>query len=284
MEKEDLIKHQKQQVYRILEKVYERKDKKSAYYIAEDTCLGRKVGIKQVQEEKSGKQKEEVKMLLKLSETTQYVPRIYDVVKQQNQIFMIMEHIEGKTLRKYLETEKEKIAQNHTSIFLKLCRILQQIELEHRDIKPENIILTKYQNGNCKDVFLIDFGLTSLYPFADEGTKGYQAPEQRKDTDYKIKAEKGNKVDMYACGMLLYEMIMGESAIEGKNYSLQEAIEEWTMFQELEAKGISQEEINFIKKCLAICPKDRFFDKKEMFYQYQNISNKEKLWKTNTRY
>lgn len=276
MEKEDIITNSKQSAYRILEKVYERKDKKSSYYIAEDTNLGRKVGIKQIQKDRIDKQREEVKMLLRISEQTPYVPRIYDIIEQFDKIFIIMEHIEGKTLRECLITEKQKVSQSHQYIFSKLVRILQDISCEHRDIKPENIILTKNQNGNYKEVFLIDFGLASLYPFVEEGTKGYQAPEQKRDIDETIKAEENSKIDMYTCGILLYEMIMGNPPIEGKNYSMEVAHQEWTIFEELANKGISKAEIDFIKKCLQVNPKDRFYNKRNMSFSYFNIGKGEK--------
>lgn len=272
MEKEDQIEYTKQHIYRILEKIYERKDKKSAYYIAEDVHLGRIVGIKQIQKEPTNKkQLEEVKTLLKTSGYTKYVPKIYDVISQKNEILIIMEHIKGQTLRQCLKTEKEKICQNHKILFFKLCMILQELNYEHRDIKPENIILTKYNNGVYKDIYLIDFGLASLYPFADEGTKGYQAPEQKQEIEEKIKAEKGSKIDIYSAGILLYEMIIGEPPIEGKNYSISQNNQEWTIFLELAKKGISQKEINFIKKCLETNPKNRFATKKDMYFSYKEI-------------
>lgn len=271
MEKEDIIEYTKCNKYRILEKIYERADKKSAYYVAEDSILGRKVGIKQVKKEKSNKQEQEVKLMLRTSEITPFIPKIYDVIEKRNEILIIMEHIEGKTLRQCLNTEKDKIYRNHKIIFKKLCNILQEINYEHRDLKPENIIITKFKNENYKDVYLIDFGLASLYPFADEGTKRYQAPEQKEETDKTIKANKNSKIDIFSSGIILYEMIMGEPPIEGKNYSLQEKNTEWTIFNELKEKGIEQKEIDFIKKCLEINPQNRFSDKRNMNFSYRHI-------------
>lgn len=271
MEKEDCLSQTKQSHYRILKKIYERPDKKSSYYLAEDSKWQRLVGIKKIQKTNNKKQQEQIKLLMKVSESTPFVPRVYEVLEDNENSYIIMEHIIGNTLEQLIKNEPSKVKKVHPIIMRKIIDLLRHLPYEHRDIKPANIIIREQilnSNYSSIDVFLIDFGLSALFPFANEGTKYYQAPEQKQETEISIKANAYKQIDIYACGMMLLEMLLGTKPIEGKNYSPYESPEEWTVFEELRTNGILEQEITFIQKCVQPNPPKRIKTIKEMSYVY----------------
>lgn len=273
MDKEDCLKQTKQSQYRMIQKIAERPDNKSSYYLAEDTEWQRLVGIKAVQKTKRVEQKEQIKLLMKVAENTPFVPRVYEVLEDDEQVYIIMEHIMGHTLQQFMEENPSKVKEMHAIMMKKLMAILLTLPCEHRDIKPANIIVRKQDSKGyfIQDIFLIDFGLSALYPFANEGTNYYQAPEQKQETEFTIKANAQKQIDIFACGMMLLELLLGSKPVEGKNYSLLENAEEWTVFEELREKGVSEEEVGFIQKCVQPDPVKRVKTIREMMFLYRNI-------------
>lgn len=142
---------------------------------------------------------------------SEHVVRITDLGElDDGSAFYVMDFLEGVTLDELrvdtLETVKE--------IALQLCAGLAAAHrhgVVHRDLKPENIIVTEGPNGalHCR---LIDFGIAKL-PFATMltmpgqvlGTPAYIAPEQ-----CKAGSDIDNRCDIYALGVVLYELVCGE--------------------------------------------------------------------------
>ncbi|MBP7948818.1 MAG: protein kinase [Verrucomicrobiales bacterium] len=137
-------------------------------------------------------------------------------------LYLVMEYVEGTDLAKLLRSSrKHKAAGDHEELnFLQTLQIIQQLcgalqfaheaGIVHRDIKPANVLISS--KGIVK---LADFGLARpLDGEADReqmtltgqifGTLDYMAPEQRDG------APGDHRVDIYALGVLLYEMITGE--------------------------------------------------------------------------
>lgn len=146
--------------------------------------------------------------------------KTYNVlVTPNNNIVLIMEYIDGITLRKYLNEQgciTPKVALN---IFKKMLNGVKQLhhykqKIIHRDLKPENIMVSY----DLSKVIIVDFGISSVIkentPITDEvglyGTASYILPDllaqyKNKDSAKTISVQS----DFYSLGVILYEMIMG---------------------------------------------------------------------------
>lgn len=139
------------------------------------------------------------------------LPVVYDYFEEQGSAFLVMEYIEGMTLRKYLDRHKRVKERQAVKWTLDLCRILKYLHGRHpaiiyRDLKPENIMIR--QDGELK---LIDLGGAIRYACGRKcgdvcaGTMGYCPREQWKET-------RGDVAwDIYALGAVLHEMLTGDS-------------------------------------------------------------------------
>lgn len=189
-------------------------------YKAYQPLLDRHVAIKVLPSKLSEDQEflkrfyREAKTLAGLSHPN--IVAIYDMGRENGQIYFVMEFIEGVTLRKMIESRKLS-PEEALGIVPQLCGALEYAHTKgvvHRDIKPENIMLD--QNGQVK---IADFGLARIVrgdTFVESitksneimGTYDYMAPEQRvrsKDVDH--------RVDIYSIGVVFYEMLTGELPI-----------------------------------------------------------------------
>src|SRR6266849_146118 len=134
--------------------------------------------------------------------------------------YLVMEFIQGRTLREVLEATSPNLLplDEVMRIITQICDALAYCHehgVFHRDIKPENIMLL--EDGNVK---IIDFGVALLEGArrvtwrglsGTVGTPDYMAPEQ-------LQGERGTaSSDIYAVGVMLYEMLCGHTPFEGEN-------------------------------------------------------------------
>ena len=133
-------------------------------------------------------------------------------------LYMAMEWVEGRELRKYLIQRGKLSAEGAVAIAIGLCNALEHIHsrgVVHRDLKPENIMID--DDGRTK---LIDFGIASCdrsrrLTFGSlsqmMGTPDYISPEQ-------VGGKPGDaRSDIYALGIMLYEMLTGKTPFRGSN-------------------------------------------------------------------
>lgn len=145
------------------------------------------------------------------------VSDVYDVVEENNTAYIVMEYLEGETLKEYLAREQKVDPYTAVEIMLPIIRTLKIVHshgLLHRDIAPDNIYLTT--KGEVK---LIDFGAARQATSTSHSKSlsvivkpGYAPPEQ-----YRSRGEQGPWTDVYGCGATLYKMITGvtpEDAME----------------------------------------------------------------------
>ena len=147
-------------------------------------------------------------ILTKLSHPN--LPRIIDVIENDDSFFIVMDYIEGETLMKLVS---EKGAQREKKVIewaKQLCDVLQYLHtrkppIVYRDMKPSNVMLRK--DGS---VCLIDFGTAREYKeknLADTrclGTFGYAAPEQ-----FGGFGQTDARTDIYCLGATLYHLVTG---------------------------------------------------------------------------
>jgi eukaryotic-like serine/threonine-protein kinase len=149
-----------------------------------------------------------------------HIQQLLNMEEKRSDEYLVVEFIAGHTLRSELsEHAPEPLSQNEAvGIALQICDALAYAHehgVFHRDIKPENIMVL--ENGDIK---IIDFGIALLEGARRVtwrglsgvvGTPGYMSPEQ-------LRGERGSAAsDIYALGIVLYEMLCGRTPFEDEN-------------------------------------------------------------------
>jgi eukaryotic-like serine/threonine-protein kinase len=138
--------------------------------------------------------------------------------EKRSQVYMVMEWVDGRLLRKIMDEQRKLDPQRAVSITLRILDALQYIHTHgvvHRDLKPENIMVDEHDN-----IKLIDFGIAAhansrrltFAKFSQTmGTPDYISPEQ-------VKGKRGDaRSDLFALGVMLYEMLTGKVPYSGDN-------------------------------------------------------------------
>jgi len=136
----------------------------------------------------------------------------------KGKVYMVMEWVEGRLLREVLAEEKKLPADRAARVTGRICDALDYAHAHgvvHRDLKPENIMV----DGDDR-IKLIDFGIAGQagsrrLTFAKlsqvMGTPDYISPEQ-------VRGKRGDaRSDIYALGIMLYEMLTGKTPFTGNN-------------------------------------------------------------------
>ncbi len=134
--------------------------------------------------------------------------------------YMIIEYINGQTLKELLiQQQKLVLSDLHPHLF-DLADAIDYAHSKgfiHRDIKPSNIMFQHMGTGKPQKIMLMDFGVAknmddtdSLTGSAAVGTIDYMAPEQIKDA-----AEIDHRADLYALGVVVYELLCGTLPFKG---------------------------------------------------------------------
>lgn len=141
------------------------------------------------------------------------VVNVYDVGQDRGLYYMVMELVEGITLKEYIEKKGRLSAKETISISIQMVTGIQAAHnqhIVHRDIKPQNIIISK--DGKVK---VTDFGIaratTSSQTISTSvmGSVHYTSPEQARG------GVVDEKSDIYSAGITMYEMITGHVPFDG---------------------------------------------------------------------
>lgn len=144
------------------------------------------------------------------------IVKIYDVGFSDEINFIVMEYIDGITLKEFMEQQKVLRWKDALHFISQILRALQHAHdrgIVHRDIKPQNIML--FSDGSIK---VMDFGIARFSridgkTISDKtiGSVHYISPEQARGdfTD--------ERSDLYSVGVMLYEMVTGQKPFEGDN-------------------------------------------------------------------
>ena len=205
-----------------------------AVYRATHVHIGKQVAVKVLTEliAKKGDSVERLKQEAIAASSIDH-DNIVDVISfdrfEDGSVFIVMEFLRGESLAERLdrlrEAKQRMPLDEVITIALQVCDALgaaHERNIVHRDLKPENIFLAK--KGEKERVKVLDFGISKIKTADAEqvrmtrtgqlvGTPLYMSPEQaRGETDI------DRRVDLYALGVMLFEMLAGAPPFDGRNY------------------------------------------------------------------
>lgn len=142
---------------------------------------------------------------------------VYDAIEDNGRQAVIMEFVDGESLRERLDREKTLTINSVLSIGYSVCSALEAAHkqgLIHRDVKPGNILI-----NTTKRVMLTDFGIAKALDGDEDltsenimmGTAKYLSPEQVRGDNLDARA------DLYSLGLVMYECLAGKVPFVGKN-------------------------------------------------------------------
>jgi serine/threonine-protein kinase len=134
---------------------------------------------------------------------------VFDVGSEDGIYFIVMEFIDGKTLKSYIKSKKKLSAQETAELVLPIANALAHAHANniiHRDIKPHNILLTSSKTPKVADFGIARAVNSSTVTATDEalGSVHYISPEQARGGFLDARS------DLYSLGILMYEMLTGE--------------------------------------------------------------------------
>jgi eukaryotic-like serine/threonine-protein kinase len=189
----------------------------SRVYRARDTVLGRRVALKLLTEAGASDAESKARFLQEARTASnishENIIAIYDFGEDGGRPFLVMELLEGESLRSAMQNGRLGNFRRRMQIALQVARAVNFIhakKIVHRDLKPENIYI-----DSAGKVKLMDFGIAKSEDVKltragfTMGTPYYMAPEQVLGQNLSAQA------DVFAFGVLLYEMLTGVKAVAG---------------------------------------------------------------------
>ena len=225
---------------------------------------GRKVAIKIIN--KQGLTEQEMQLtkteieILKIGQHPNIIT-LYDVIENEEKIYIIMEYCAGSDLFAYIEERNFKLPEKHAAqIIRKLSSAvyyLHSFGIIHRDVKPENILMT--DKTEYADIRLLDFGLSKIVRQGEKctepyGTLSYVSPEVLQDIPY------DERCDLWSIGVITYLLLSGVLPFDDENNIKEIArktVYEKTPFYPSLFQNVSKEAIDFVDKLLQKDPDKR---------------------------
>jgi serine/threonine protein kinase len=257
--------------YKILEKLGE--GGMGVVYKAEDTKLDRTVALKflprglETHEPERARFLQEAKAAAALNHAN--ICTIHDVIVEGDYQFIVMEYVDGKTLRQMVPIQKIQDAIDHAIQIGEALQEAHSHSVVHRDIKTENIMV------NAKNqVKVMDFGLAKLKgalkltkTSGTVGTLAYMSPEQIQGTEVDARS------DIFSFGVVLYEMITGQLPFHGEY----EAAIVYSIVNEApepihkHRPEISSEILHILNRSLEKNPEERYQSVREMLIDLKRV-------------
>ena len=248
-------------------------------YKARDTRLDRTVAIKVLPEHIAKREdlrarfEREARAVASLNHP--HICTLHDIGNQDGAGYMVMEYLEGETLAARIEKGALPLDQA-LKLAMQIADALDRAHragVTHRDIKPQNIMLTR------DGVKVLDFGLAkSSKPAPTEetltavltmegtvmGTPQYMAPEQFEGKEADARS------DVWAFGAVLYEMVTGQKAFQGKSYSSLVGAILSADPAPMVVKPFTPAWLErLVRRCLAKDPEDRWQSMRDMVLEFR---------------
>ena len=238
-------------------------------YLARDTILGRKVAVKVLRGDLAGDEKFvrrfQREALAASSLSHENIVEIYDVGEDDGNFYIVMEYIDGKTLKQLIKKRGVLSIPETIDIILQLLDALAVAHdsyIIHRDIKPQNIMIK--DSGLVK---ITDFGIAMALNSVEltqtnsvMGSVHYLPPEQASGKGSTIRS------DIYSLGILMFEMLTGKVPYKGDSaveIALKHMKEPLPSPKEINPV-LPQSVENIIIKATAKNPKNRYRNVREM--------------------
>ena len=239
-------------------------------YLAHDTILDRNVAVKVLRGDLATDEKfvrrfqREALSASSLSHPN--IVEMYDVGEDDGQYYIVMEFVDGKTLKQVLKQRGHLSVTEVIDIMSQLTDGMAHAHdayIVHRDIKPQNIMILS--NGMIK---ITDFGVATALNSTQltqtnsvMGTVHYLPPEQAQGKGSTIRS------DIYSMGIMMYELLSGLVPYKGDNaveIALKHLKEPLPSIRKV-SSSIPQSIENIIIKATAKNPKNRYSDAREMY-------------------
>ena len=191
------------------------------------------------------------------------IVNVYDVGEENGVHYIVMELVEGITLKKYIEKKARLSVKEAVSIAIQACMGLEAAHnnhIIHRDIKPQNIIISKEGKVKVTDFGIAKAATSNTITSNVMGSVHYTSPEQARG------GYSDERSDIYSMGIVMYELLTGKLPYKGDNaveIALKHLKEPLPSIRE-ELPNIPQSVENIIIKATAKNPKNRYADAREM--------------------
>jgi len=251
-------------------------------YLALDTILDRYVAVKVLRGDLANDEKFVRRFQREaISASSLNHPNIvemYDVGEDNGKYFIVMEYVDGKTLKSLIKKRGSLTLHEVIDIMLQLTSAISCAHnsyIVHRDIKPQNVLIL--DDGRVK---ITDFGIAMALNSSEltqtnsvMGSVHYLPPEQASGSGSTIKS------DVYSLGILMYELLTGKVPFKGEN-AVEIAIKQ--MKEQIPSvckinPDIPQSIENIILKACAKNPKNRYDSVSEMYNDLQTALNEDRL-------
>ena len=194
------------------------------------------------------------------------IVKVYDVSVSEKLQYIVMEYVDGMTLREYLNERGGRLTSRETVHFI--SQILKALDhahrngVVHRDIKPQNIMLL--DNGQLR---MMDFGIARISRAENQlsggkamGSVHYISPEQAKgdETDFTS--------DIYSVGVMMYEMLSGHLPFDADDVvevAIKQITDKPKSLQEL-APTVPHGLVEITERAMAKRPENRYASAAEM--------------------
>ncbi|MDD5308508.1 MAG: protein kinase [Deltaproteobacteria bacterium] len=215
--------------YRLLKKIAE--GGMGSIYLGQHMAIGREVAVKLLRTEFVGSEVIVTRFYREAEAAARIkhdnIIDIFDLgVSPWGEPYLVMEYLEGESLAAVLDRIGPVDLDAACGIMAQILRALQaahEAGIVHRDLKPENIFLVHGRDG-ARTVKLIDFGISKFSREGEKakltrtgsvlGTLEYMSPEQARG-----RADVSHLTDIYAAGVVFYQMLTGTFPFTGGNYS-----------------------------------------------------------------
>lgn len=144
------------------------------------------------------------------------IVKIYDVVLEAENPYLVMEYVSGITLKEYIERKKPipgKTAANIVGLVLTALQKAHENGIIHRDVKPQNIMVTEKGEVKLMDFGIARFAMSQSHTIDGNaiGSVHYISPEQA------LGNAVDQRTDIYSVGVILFEMLCGRLPFDGES-------------------------------------------------------------------